>query len=165
VELDVQPISLKDVIQMPHVTIEKPHTAGEISALNEEQSTINGHIRVRAFELFEKSGEARGHDAENWVRAEDELLQVPHSKLESRDGSLFLRATIHGHHEHELKVVALPNAFIIIADAKHGHSKNHLASIGAKRIFQRIDLHETIDTQSVHAEVENGFLKVTAKML
>jgi HSP20 family molecular chaperone IbpA len=150
---------------MPHIIVERPETPGEMSSLTNEENTISGRIRIRAFELFEKSGEARGNDAENWKRAEEELLQIPHSKLESRDGSVFLDVSILGHHEQELKVVALPNAFFVIAEPKHRHSKNHLASIGAKRIFQRIDLRETIDTQSVRAEFENGLLKVTAKKL
>ena len=49
---------------MSDVTIEKPATANEMSALNQEESTINGRIRMRAFELFEKSREVRGIDAE-----------------------------------------------------------------------------------------------------
>jgi HSP20 family molecular chaperone IbpA len=149
---------------MSHVVIERPESASEMSALSEEESTITGRIRVRAFELFEKGGEARGQDAENWVKAEEELLQIPHSKLESRDGSVFLHASIGGHHEHELKVVALPDALIIIGEAKHRHSKNHLASIGAKEIFQRIDLRESIDPKTAHATFENGLLKVSAKI-
>jgi HSP20 family molecular chaperone IbpA len=150
---------------MPHVIVERPETPSQISDLTNEENTINGRIRLRAFEMFEKSGETHGNDSENWVRAEEEILQIPHSKLESRDGSVFLNASILGHHEQELKVVALPNAFIVIAEPKHRHSKNHLASIGAKRIFQRIDLREPIDTQTVRAEFENGLLKVTAKKL
>jgi len=150
---------------MPHVIIERPETASEISNLTNEENIITGRIRIRAFELFEKSGEARGNDAENWVKAEEELLQIPHSKLESKDGLVFLHTTILGHHEQELKVVALPNALIVIGEPKHRHSKNHLAAIGAKRIFQRIDLREPIDTKSVHAEFENGLLTVTANKL
>ena len=50
------------------------------------------------------------------------------------------------------------------AEPKHRHSKNHLAAIGAKRIFQRFDLPNSIDTGSVHATFENGLLKIKAKL-
>jgi len=133
--------------------------------LTNQENTITNRIRTRAFELFEKSGEAPGDAVENWVKAEEELLQIPHSKLESTGGSVFLHVSILGHHEQELKVVALPNALIVAAEPKHRHSKNHLASVDAKRIFQRIDLREPIDTRSVRADFENGLLKVTAKKL
>lgn len=155
----------RDVNQMPHVVVERPETQSEINILTDEQNTITGRIRLRASELFEESGEARGNDDENWLKAEEELLQIPTAKLESRDGSYFLHANIAGHHEQELKVAALPTALIVIAEPKHRHSKNHLASIGAKRIFHRVDLIEPIDTQSVHATFENGLLKVSAKKL
>ena len=58
----------------------------------------------------------------------------------------------------------MPDALIVSAEPKHRHSKNHLASIGAKRIFQRFDLPDSIDPGSVHATFENGVLKVKAKL-
>ncbi len=149
---------------MATVIIEKPETASEMSFVTNEANIINGRIRERAFELFEKSGEARGNDSENWFRAEEEILQVPHSTTSIRDGSLFLHVNILGYHEGQVKVIAMPDALIVSAEPKHRHSKNHLAAIGAKRIFQRFDLPESIDTTSVHATLENSLLKITAKL-
>jgi HSP20 family molecular chaperone IbpA len=149
---------------MSKVIIEKPETASEMSVLNDEANTINGRIRERAFELFEKSGEARGNDSENWIRAEEEVLQIPQSKIGEQDGSIVLHVTIEGHHEQPLKVIAMPDALIVSAEPKHRHSRNHLAAIGAKRIFQRFDLPDSIDTGSVHATLENGLLKITARL-
>lgn len=149
---------------MSTVIIEKPESASEMSALTDEVNTINGRIRERAFELFEKSGETRGNDSENWIRAEEELLQVPQSAISERDGSILLNVTILGYHEEQLKVIALPDAVIVSAEPKHRHSRNHLEAIGAKRIFQRFDLSDSIDTASVHATIENSLLKITAKL-
>ena len=72
--------------------------------------------------------------------------------------------TILGYHEEQLKVIATPDGLIVSAEPKHRHSKNHLAAIGAKRIFQRFDLPNSIDTGSVHATFENGLLKITARL-
>lgn len=149
---------------MSKVIIERPKTAAEIGILTDEANIINGRIRERAFELFEKSGEARGNDSENWIRAEEELLQIPQSKIGRRDGSIFLDVSIPGHHEEPLKVIAIPDALIVSAEPKHRHTKNHLAAIGAKRIFQRFDLTDSIDPASVHATLENNLLKITAKL-
>ena len=149
---------------MSKVIIEKPETASEMGVLNDEINTINGRIRERAFELFEKSGEARGNDSENWIRAEEELLQIPQWKIDEQDGSILLHITIEGHHEQPVKVIVMPDALIVSAEPKHRHSKNHLAPIGAKRIFQRFNLPDSIDTGSVHATLENGLLKITARL-
>ena len=67
-----------------------------MSALTDEANVIKDRIRERAFELFEKSGEARGNDAENWSHAEEELLQIPQSEMSERDGWIFLHVTILG---------------------------------------------------------------------
>ena len=146
---------------MSKVIIERPETASEIGVLTDEANTISGRIRDRA---FEQSGEVRGNDSENWIHAEEELLQIPESKMEERDGSISLHVTILGYHEEQLKVIATPDGLIVSAEPKHRHSKNHLAAIGAKRIFQRFDLPNSIDTGSVHATFENGLLKITARL-
>ena len=150
---------------MSTVIIEKPGTTSEMSALTNQVNTMTGRIRERAMELFEKSGEARGNDSENWIRAEEELLQIPQSTMDERDGSIVLNVTIRGYHEEQLKVFSLPDALIVSAEPKHRHSRNHLAAIGAKRIFKRFDLPDSIDTGSVHATFENGLLRVTAVKL
>jgi HSP20 family molecular chaperone IbpA len=150
---------------VPGIIIEKPQTVTEMNILKDEENTITGRIRERAFELFEKSGEARGNNSENWIKAEEEELQVLHGKIGEKDGRLFLHVSIIGHHEHEVKLIALPDALILSAQPTHRHSKNHLAAVGAKRIFQRFDLPDSIDIDSVRATFENGLLKVTAVKL
>lgn len=141
---------------MSRVIIEKPETATEMSVLTDEAHIINGRIRERAFELFEKSGEARGNDAENWAHAEEELLQIPQSEISERDGWIFLHITILGYHEEQLKVIAMPDALIVSAEPKHRHSKNHLAAIGAKRIFQRFDLPNLISATTSFRTLPSG---------
>ena len=32
------------------------------------------YIRIRAYELFERGGRAHGHDIEDWLQAESEIL-------------------------------------------------------------------------------------------
>jgi HSP20 family molecular chaperone IbpA len=149
---------------MSKVIIEKPETPSEMSVLTDQANTIHGRIRERAFELFEKSGGARGNDSENWLRAEEELLQIPQSAIDERDGSIFLHAEIPDYHDEQVKVIAMADALIVSGEPKHRHSRNHLAAIGAKRIFQRFDLPASIDTGSVRATFEHGLLKVTAKL-
>ena len=149
---------------MSNVIIETPETASEIGVLTDAANTINGRIRDRASQMLEESGEVRGNDSENWIHAEEELLQIPESKMDERDGSISLHVTILGYHEEQLKVIATPDALIVSAEPKHRHSRNHLAAIGAKRIFQRFDLPDSIDTGTVQATFENGLLKITARL-
>jgi hypothetical protein len=38
------------------------------------QSQVQDRIRVRAYELYEQRGKAEGHDVEDWLQAEQEIL-------------------------------------------------------------------------------------------
>jgi HSP20 family molecular chaperone IbpA len=147
---------------MSNVTVEKPETQSAINILNDEANTLIGRIRERAFELHEERGGGDGHALDNWCQAEGELLQFPQANLRERDGSFHLHMQVPGFHVTDLRVIALPEALIISARSRHRHSRNHLASVGEKRIFRRFDLSTPIDTHNVRATFENDLLKVTA---
>jgi hypothetical protein len=38
------------------------------------ESELNDRIRYRAYELFEQSGRADGHELDDWMQAESEVL-------------------------------------------------------------------------------------------
>jgi HSP20 family molecular chaperone IbpA len=150
---------------MPNITIEKPESQSAINILNDEENTLNGRIRERAFELFEERGGREGQTLENWFQAEEELLQFPQAHLKERDGSFHLHMEVPGFHATDVRVIALPESLVISARSKHRHSRNHLAAVGEKRIFQRFRLSAPIDTQNVHATLENDSLAITAHKL
>jgi hypothetical protein len=43
-------------------------------AATAERSKIEQEIRKRAYELFEARGGVEGHDVEDWLRAEEEIM-------------------------------------------------------------------------------------------
>jgi hypothetical protein len=52
--------------KIPAVTPNNPGAAA--------QTQIQERIRVRAYELYEQRGKVEGHDLEDWLQAEQEIL-------------------------------------------------------------------------------------------
>ena len=144
---------------------------GEIGSniLIEEANTLANQIRTRAFEFFLERGQADGFSLDNWFRAERDLVQVPEANIIEKSGSFHLHIAVPGFNQKDLKVTALPNALIVSAESKYKHSERddafHLCAFGEKRLLRRFDLASAIDTQKVHATVDDGLLKVTALKL
>jgi Protein of unknown function (DUF2934) len=44
------------------------------------QMQVQDRIRVRAYELYEQRGKVEGHDLEDWLQAEQEILSRPTSR-------------------------------------------------------------------------------------
>ena len=156
---------------MSNLSIEKAERGTEAAIVMEEASTVADHIRDRAFHLFLNHGGGDGFDLENWFQAEQELMQVPQAHLVEKHDSFQLHIAVPGFSEKDVKVTALPNALIVSADAKHKHSNQdagshqHSCAFGEKRMFRRFELSAPINTDKVHARLENGLLKLTAHKL
>jgi hypothetical protein len=43
-----------------------------------EPETLEDQIRARAYELYEERGKEEGHDLDDWLRAEAELMSSKH---------------------------------------------------------------------------------------
>jgi DUF2934 family protein len=54
---------------------ENPPRKSPATVINEpQQLELDGQIRLRAYELYEKRGREDGHELEDWFRAKEELV-------------------------------------------------------------------------------------------
>jgi hypothetical protein len=65
-------MSKPEIVTSSNISHNKPS-----DGINEQTKQ---EIRERAYQLFEKRGAEHGHDVEDWMRAEEEVLQ--HSKVQ-----------------------------------------------------------------------------------
>ena len=114
-------------------------------------------------------GSLDGFSLDNWFTAERDLIQIPEAHLVDKNGSFHLHIAVPGFSDKDLKVTALPNALIVSAESKHKHSRQdadlHLCAFGEKRMFRRFDLPGGINTDKVHARLDDGLLKISAVKL
>ncbi len=132
--------------------------------LTSETQQLRLAIARRAYELFEARGREHGHDLEDWLRAESELLRpVSISTSESVD-QFTIRASVIGFEENELRVSIEPRRITILG--KKG--RNATETEGGKveyidwypdQILQCIDLATEVIPESSVVELQSGLLK------
>jgi HSP20 family protein len=152
---------------MSHVTIEKvtdssPKTLpifGEIAKQFEA-------IERRAFDRFEKRGGELGHELEDWMKAERDVVLSPLSELVDEGKAFKARIALPGFDAKDIQVSAMQDAIVVKANTAHNHEQKDgnvcFCEFSQKNLFRRLALPASIDVDKVSASLENGILQVTA---
>jgi HSP20 family protein len=130
--------------------------------LAREVQQVRLAIARRAYELFEARGREHGHDWEDWLRAEAELLRpVSVSMWESED-RISVRANTLGFEENDLRVSIEPRRITIL-----GEGGNTTETEGGKveyidwcpdQILQFIDLTAEVMPEGAVVDLQAGLL-------
>jgi len=86
-------------------------------------SQLNDLIARRAFEVFEQRGGSPGHDVEDWLRAESELLQPVPLNVTELSEEYIVRAEVPGFSSEEIGISVEPAVFSFPASAKRSSKK------------------------------------------
>jgi HSP20 family molecular chaperone IbpA len=129
----------------------------DAAAPSADTEVISEQIRQLAFHLFESRGGGDGHDLDDWLEAERELILTPETKLVQRDGRFEIRIPAAGYDARDIHVTALPASLIVKAASEN--------RTGQKTLLGNIDLPEPIDVDRTTARLDNGILYVTAVRL
>ncbi len=123
-------------------------------------------VKQRAFEFCERRGFEPGHELEDWLHAERELLSAPPAELKETENEMELRMAAPGFELKEIHVSALPNQFFIRATKELKEEKEegriHWSQFSKNDICRRVELPVAIDVDSTKALLSNGILTVTA---
>jgi len=126
---------------------------------------INDLIARRAFELFEANGCAHGHDREDWLRAESEILHpLPLIVIET-ETELTFRAKVPGFDAKDIEVRVEPHSLLIVGKRQEASEQTRGNTLYAERqsnlIFRVLDLPMNVDPERVKATLSDGLLEVT----
>jgi HSP20 family protein len=121
-------------------------------------------ISRRAFELFESRGAAPGHEKDDWLRAESELLHpVPLNLIESI-GEYVVQAEVPGFHKNDLEIGVEPRRLVISGLRDRGLQRENAqviySEVVSNRLLRTVDLPSDVDTSGVRTIVEDGILTV-----
>jgi HSP20 family protein len=140
-------------------------TTAESENLFDRMDEMFNAITRRAFEIFESDGRPFGHDLDNWLRAEQELLHPVHVNLSESGEALEVKAEVPGFSEKELEINLEPRRLTIAGkrepkkEQKKG--KSVYSELCADQILRVIDLPVEVETDRVSATLKNGILEVT----
>lgn len=117
----------------------------------------------QAYEHFVERGYAHGHDLEDWLRAESELLTLTPLELYQTQHSITLKTAIPGYRTKDIEIHVEPRrVFITGQQSQEWEEKagKPLRSEHSKRLFRSLDLPVPIDPAQVTATFDGGILQV-----
>lgn len=140
--------------------IVKPET------LIERMDAIFHDISRRAYQIFEGNGSQHGHDLEDWLKAERELLCPVNVEVNETDKGVEIKADVHGFNEKELEISVEPTQLTITG--KHEASKEETkgqmtySETIASDLLRVVPLPTEIDAAKATATLKNGSLNIVA---
>jgi HSP20 family molecular chaperone IbpA len=141
-------------LQMANIVVQKVReTDIPPSQLLDEIESFTAKIRQRAYDLFEMRGGIGGHEVDDWLQAERELMWQPGTELNEREDEFQARINTPDLQPKDLRIIAFPTAIFLAAEP---------ARANECRRVKRLDLPAPIDPDRVLARLDKGLLQITA---
>lgn len=137
----------------------------ELTFLEEMEKHFDD-VKRRAFELFEQRGAMPGHDLDDWLQAEREILGWPAAELADKDGNYELDLTLPGFDPKDIEITVTPNELIIHANTEEKKESKKgdvlLSEFGSNDVYRRFRVPIPIRVDEVAATIDKGILHVKA---
>jgi HSP20 family protein len=152
---------------MSQVAVTKVNSAGKKKSLVfKEMAKRMEEVQARAFDLFEQRSRELGHEWEDWLKAEAELLGSATSELAEQDGAYQFQITLPGFEPKDIEVTASPNEVIVHA-AKRQQKKTEKGNVvrtesGSNEVYRSFGTPNSVNVDKVTANLENGILRIHA---
>jgi HSP20 family protein len=133
--------------------------------LSERFEKIYEEVAKRAFLMFENDG-IFGHDFDNWIKAETELLHPVRVNVTEVDGAVQIEAEVPGFEAQDLEVTLEPQRLIISGkreikeESKKG--KTIYKEESSNEILRAVSLPFEVEAAKATAVLKNGVLELHA---
>jgi HSP20 family protein len=121
-------------------------------------------IERRAFDFFKMSGFTNGHDLEDWLKAESEVLQPVPLEVTETDDEITVRAEVPGFTEKDVQVKVDSHRIYITGKREESSEKKKGKAVYGERrsneICREFYLPVEIDPDRVKAELNDGVLEI-----
>ena len=132
--------------------------------LFERVQEIKELIARRAYELSEARGFSHGHELEDWLRAQSEILRGGPVDIRETETELTICAEVPGFRERDLEVRVEPRRLFISGKRQEAPERRQGKTVYSERqanqIFFFLDLPAPIDPDKVNATLSDGVLEV-----
>jgi HSP20 family protein len=147
-----------------------PKAASKVKVVR--AAAIDGHVQAmygsiarRAYEIYERSGRAPGHESDHWFQAESELFQPLVSQQSESEEAILIRAEVPGFLAKEIEVGVEPDRVLIAGkhqtSSKRKSGKAHIAEQASQEIFRFFELPIGANPASAAASLKDGVLTIT----
>jgi HSP20 family protein len=143
-----------------------PVRVRRVESLSAETQRMEHRLRERAYERFEARGSGSGHDLEDWLAAERDLIWKPPIDISERSGQLVIDVELPGVQARDLDVRTTQTQLLVRARTSHARLEQrgalHVSERSSGEVFRTVDLPKRINPERVIAQFEHGLLRVVA---
>ena len=136
----------------------------EAEKLFEQVKEFSQTVARRAYEYFEARGREFGHDLEDWLRAESELMRRVPVEIKEADGQITLRAEVPGFTADEIKISVEPQRLVISGKsektAEEEKEQTLLSEFRSNQFCRELTLPAEVDPAKTTAVLKDGVLEL-----
>ncbi|HEY7182919.1 MAG TPA: Hsp20 family protein [Blastocatellia bacterium] len=136
----------------------------EAEKLFEQMKEFSQSVARRAYEYFEARGREFGHDLEDWVRAESELMRRVPVEVKEADGRITVRAEVPGFTDDEIKIGVEPQRLVISGKSEKMTEENKeqtlLSEFRSNQFCRELTLPAEVEPDRTTAALKDGVLEL-----
>ena len=136
----------------------------EAEKLFERMKEFSQSVARRAYEYFEARGREFGHDLEDWVRAESELMRRVPVEVKEADGRITVRAEIPGFAADEIKISVEPQRLFISGKSEKTTEEKKeqtlLSEFPSDQFCRELRLPAEVEPDKTTAALKDGVLEL-----
>ena len=136
----------------------------EAEKLFEQMKEFSQSVARRAYEYFEARGREFGHDIEDWVRAESELMRRVPVEVKEADGRITVRAEVPGFAANEIKIGVEPQSLVISGKSEKTTEENNeqtlLSEFRSNQFCRELTLPAGVEPDKTTAVLKDGVLEL-----
>ena len=149
-------------------TLQKREKSNQIFAetdkLFDQMTEFSQNIAKRAYEFFDGRGRQFGHELEDWLRAEDEVLRRVPVEVRENARQLVVLAEVPGFTVNDLRVAVEPRSLVISGKAEEQRDERDERTVYAeccsRQFYRSLDLPAEVDPAKATATLKDGILEV-----
>jgi HSP20 family molecular chaperone IbpA len=123
-------------------------------------------VRQRAYGLYERRGAESGHDLENWLDAERQLIWSPPAEMVETETEYRIRVIAPDFHSADVWVTATAKLLIVEGDNHCSCAKNDgrvvFSEFARRKLLRCFTLAHAIDVERVTGTLSRGELTIIA---
>jgi HSP20 family molecular chaperone IbpA len=125
---------------------------------------IHRLIERRAYELFSARGFTAGHDLEDWLQAESEILESVDLKISETQDAMTAEVKLPGYRAKDIEIHVEPKRLFICGRRERGTNGRKKKETQSERysnsLLCALDLPTAIDPEKVKATLSDGHLRI-----
>ena len=122
------------------------------------------NVATRAYEFFDGRGRQFGHELEDWLRAEEQLMRRVPVEVRENATQITVRAEVPGFTVHDIQVSVEPSSLLISGKAEEQREEKDertvFAECSSRQFYRWLDLPAEVDPAKATATLKDGILEL-----